>query len=54
MRQMTVQELSEDGLCSIATAIIELAQLEGLDAHAAAVSRRMRPHAHRGTGDDDR
>ncbi|MGH8166830.1 MAG: histidinol dehydrogenase [Woeseiaceae bacterium] len=45
MRQMTVQELSEDGLRSIATAVIELAQLEGLDAHAAAVSRRIRAHA---------
>jgi histidinol dehydrogenase len=42
MRQMTVQELSEDGLRSIADTIIELAGLEGLGAHAAAVTRRMK------------
>ena len=41
MRQMTVQELSEEGLRSIAPAITELAKLEGLDAHAEAVRRRM-------------
>ncbi len=42
MRQMSVQELSEEGLQSIAPAITELARLEGLDAHAEAVRRRMR------------
>ncbi len=42
MRQMTVQELSEEGLRSIAPAITELAKLEGLDAHAEAVRRRIR------------
>ncbi len=41
MRQMTVQELSRDGLQSLAAAVISLARLEGLDAHAAAVSRRL-------------
>ena len=41
LRQMTVQELSEEGLQSLAPAITELARLEGLDAHAAAVRRRM-------------
>ncbi len=41
MRQMTVQELSEEGLRSIAPAITELARLEGLDAHAEAVRRRL-------------
>ena len=41
MRQMTVQELSEEGLRSIAPAITELARLEGLDAHAEAVRRRI-------------
>ena len=41
MRQMTVQELSEEGLQSLAPAITELARLEGLDAHAEAVRRRM-------------
>jgi len=41
MRQMTVQELSADGLSAIAGAVIELAGLEGLDAHAAAVARRL-------------
>jgi histidinol dehydrogenase len=41
MRHMTVQELSEPGLRSLAAAITELAMLEGLDAHAAAVRRRL-------------
>jgi histidinol dehydrogenase len=43
MRRMTVQELSEAGLRSIAGPITELANLEGLDAHAAAVTCRMQP-----------
>lgn len=41
MRQMTVQELSEQGLRSIAPAIMDFADLEGLDAHADAVRRRL-------------
>jgi histidinol dehydrogenase len=41
MRQMTVQELSRDGLAGLSTAVIALAELEGLDAHAAAVTRRL-------------
>jgi histidinol dehydrogenase len=41
MRHMTVQELSQAGLRSLAGAITELAMLEGLDAHAAAVHRRL-------------
>jgi len=41
MRQMTVQELSCEGLQSLGDAVIRLAGLEGLDAHAAAVSRRL-------------
>lgn len=41
MRKMTVQELSQQGLQSIATAITELAGLEGLDAHAESVRRRL-------------
>lgn len=41
MRHMTVQELSRDGLQSIASTATELARLEGLDAHAAAVSIRL-------------
>jgi histidinol dehydrogenase len=45
MRQMTVQELSESGLRSVSEAIIELANLEGLDAHARAVSRRIKSGA---------
>lgn len=40
-RQMTVQELSQQGLQNISDAVISLAGLEGLDAHAAAVSRRL-------------
>jgi histidinol dehydrogenase len=45
MRFMTVQELSRDGLSNISAAVITLAGLEGLDAHAAAVSRRLEPSA---------
>ena len=41
IRFMTVQELSRDGLADISAAVITLAGLEGLDAHAAAVSRRL-------------
>jgi len=41
IRQMTIQELSRDGLASLGDAVICLAQLEGLDAHAAAVQRRL-------------
>jgi histidinol dehydrogenase len=43
MRFMTVQELTRDGLSNISDAVITLAGLEGLDAHAAAVSRRLEP-----------
>lgn len=45
MRHMTVQELSKDGLASLGTAITTLAGLEGLDAHAAAVTRRLESKA---------
>lgn len=41
MRSMTVQELSRQGLEGIGDAVTTLAGLEGLDAHAAAVSRRL-------------
>ncbi|MGI9237557.1 MAG: histidinol dehydrogenase [Woeseiaceae bacterium] len=41
MRQMTVQELSREGLQSLGDAVISLANLEGLDGHAAAVRRRL-------------
>lgn len=41
LRHMTVQELSKDGLLGLADAVITLANLEGLDAHAAAVRRRL-------------
>ncbi len=41
IRQMTVQELSRAGLESLGDAIVTLAELEGLDAHAAAVTRRL-------------
>jgi histidinol dehydrogenase len=40
LRHMTVQELSAEGLASIADTVVELARLEGLDAHAAAVRIR--------------
>jgi histidinol dehydrogenase len=41
MRQMTIQEMSQTGLKNIGESIIELAKLEGLDAHAAAVECRL-------------
>ncbi|MGI9273172.1 MAG: histidinol dehydrogenase [Woeseiaceae bacterium] len=41
LRQMTVQELTSKGLADIAEAVIELADLEGLSAHAAAVRLRQ-------------
>lgn len=41
LRQMTVQELTRDGLENLGAAVIRLAGLEGLDAHAAAVSCRL-------------
>ncbi|MGB5345934.1 MAG: histidinol dehydrogenase, partial [Woeseia sp.] len=40
-RQMTVQELTAEGLRALAPAVTELARLEGLDAHAAAVTIRL-------------
>mgnify|MGYP001825059715 CR=1 FL=1 len=43
MRQMTVQELSREGLAGLGDAVVSLAGLEGLDAHAEAVRRRLRP-----------
>jgi histidinol dehydrogenase len=42
MRSMTIQELSRDGLAAIGDAVTTLAELEGLDAHAAAVTRRLK------------
>ncbi len=42
LRSMTVQELSEDGLKGLGKAVVTLAGLEGLDAHAEAVTRRLR------------
>jgi histidinol dehydrogenase len=41
MRQTTVQELSREGLRSVSATIEELANLEGLDAHANAVRIRF-------------
>jgi histidinol dehydrogenase len=41
MRQMTVQELSREGLQGLGPTVTTLAGLEGLDAHAAAVTRRL-------------
>lgn len=48
MRSMTVQELSEQGLRNIGPVAETLATLEGLDAHARAVSTRL--DALRGSG----
>lgn len=41
LRHMTVQELSKEGLASLGDTVVKLASLEGLDAHAAAVTRRL-------------
>ena len=41
MRFTTVQELTRDGLAALGDATTALADLEGLDAHAAAVTRRL-------------
>jgi len=41
MRQMTVQELTQEGLRLLAPTVVELATLEGLDAHAQAVRLRL-------------
>ncbi len=41
LRQMTVQELTRDGLAALGTTVVTLAGLEGLDAHAAAVTCRL-------------
>jgi histidinol dehydrogenase len=41
VKGMTVQELSPEGLRSLGPVAVELAKLEGLDAHASAVSRRL-------------
>jgi histidinol dehydrogenase len=42
LRRMTVQELTRDGLAALGDAVVTLAGMEGLDAHAAAVARRLR------------
>lgn len=41
LKRITVQELSADGLRLLGPTAVTLAQLEGLDAHASAVSRRL-------------
>ncbi|RDV24665.1 histidinol dehydrogenase [Alteromonas aestuariivivens] len=41
MRRYTVQELSEEGMRNLGPAIVTLANAEGLDAHANAVSLRL-------------
>jgi histidinol dehydrogenase len=41
LRSMTVQELTSDGLRTIGPIATTLAELEGLDAHARAVTRRL-------------
>lgn len=40
-KRMTVQELSADGLQSIAPAVVKIAEAEGLDAHKRAVTIRL-------------
>ena len=41
MRQMTIQELTRDGLGQLGEAVMTLARLEGLEAHAQAISVRL-------------
>ncbi|MBT8091815.1 MAG: histidinol dehydrogenase [Gammaproteobacteria bacterium] len=41
MRYMTIQELSREGLEGLGEAVVSLAGMEGLDAHAAAVRLRL-------------
>ncbi|MEJ1960781.1 MAG: histidinol dehydrogenase [Gammaproteobacteria bacterium] len=41
VKRMTVQELTPDGLRSLGPTAVTLAELEGLDAHASAVSKRL-------------
>ncbi|MCG8370972.1 MAG: histidinol dehydrogenase, partial [Proteobacteria bacterium] len=41
MRHMTIQELTREGLENLGGAVVTLAGLEGLDAHAASVTRRL-------------
>jgi histidinol dehydrogenase len=48
VKAMTVQELSPAGLQSLGPVAVELARLEGLDAHASAVTRRLEVLSHGG------
>ena len=41
LRSMTVQELTAEGLRGLGDTVVTLARLEGLDAHARAVTRRL-------------
>ena len=41
VKRMTVQELDVAGLAALGPTAVTLAQLEGLDAHAAAVNLRL-------------
>jgi histidinol dehydrogenase len=41
VKRVTVQELTPDGLRALGPTAVILAQLEGLDAHASAVTRRL-------------
>ena len=41
LRSMTIQELTRDGLRNIGPVARTLAELEGLDAHARAVTARL-------------
>ena len=50
MRWTTVQELTRDALQSLAPTIMELANLEGLDAHARAVQQRLSKNIDQGAG----
>jgi histidinol dehydrogenase len=51
LRSMTVQELTSDGLRAIGPIATTLAELEGLDAHARAVTRRLAAIESRGAGE---
>jgi histidinol dehydrogenase len=41
VRKITIQEISQEGINSLAPTIIAMAEAEGLEAHAAAVKVRI-------------
>jgi histidinol dehydrogenase len=52
-KSVTIQEASEEGLRELAPTVVELASLEGLKAHGAAVSIRLSQLSQKSMGADD-